>query len=613
MASNFFKKRWQKITFYVTLSAIVIISILGCLLNFYWSPILADKIRATVLSSTDSLYSVNFSNAELRVLRGRIVIENIELKPNMAVYNRRKKHNLAPNSLYDLQIKRLVIDHVHPLQLYYKNLDINQIIISSPTLRVDYEQNRDQDTVINIKFPYQVISKVLKSAHVKSIVLSDVKFKYVDHSINKPYSFAIDDLNFNATEFLLDSVSQYDKSRFLFSKDVGVQLNNYEATTDDNNYHYKINSLSFSTQSSQLNVTGMSFASVKTPEEFFKTSKADCFSAKLDSLQLNNFDFKSYSKYHKIHGSKLTLSHGGFHVFDNPAPNDTLSDRASHFPQFLLANFKTDVKIDTIHTNKINIAYTEYSKLSEQSGTVSFTSTSGYIFNVTNNKAALSKNHMATAQLESFLMNYGKLNVQLALNLTDANASFTYKGHMNPMDLRKVNPVAAPLGMVKIASGKLNSLDFDMRADKTQARGNVRILYNDLKISVLKRGDENTLKKMGILSLLANALVIKRNNPTYDGAPPRSFRVNYARKKTQSIFTYMWKSLFSGIKSSAGYDASTEQTVKQKMNDFQQGKAERAAKKALRKQHRAERRQRRELNRQEKELKKQQQQQIPVN
>jgi hypothetical protein len=612
MALNFLKKRWQKVTFYITLSAIVIISILGCLLNFYWSPILANKIRATIISSTDSLYSVNFSKAELRVFRGRLIIENIELKPNMAVYNRRKKHNLAPNSLYDLQIKRLVIDHVHPIQLYYKNLDINQIIISSPTLRVDYEQNRDQDTVMNMKFPYQVISKVLRSAHVKSIILSDVKFQYVDHSLNKPYSFAIDDLNFSATDFLLDSISQHDKSRFLFCKDVGVQLNNYEATTDDKNYHYKINSLSFSTQSSQLNIMGMSFAPVKTPEEFFKTTKADCFAAKLDSLQLNDFDFKSYSKYHKIHGSKLTLSHGGFHVFDNPAPSDTISDRAGHFPQFLLANFKTDVKIDTIHTNKINIEYTEYSTHSEQYGTVSFTNTSGYIFNVTNNKAALSKNHMATAQLESFLMNYGKLNVQLAFNITDANASFAYKGHMNPMDLRKVNPVAAPLGMVKIASGKLNSLDFDMRADKTQARGNVRVLYTDLKISVLKKGDENTLKKMGILSLLANALVIKRNNPTYDGAPPRSFKVNYVRKKTQSIFTYMWKSLFLGLKSSAGYDATTEQTVKKKMNDFQQGKSERAAKKALRIQHRAERRQRRELKRQEKELKKQQQQQIPI-
>jgi len=613
MALKFLKKRWQKAVFCVTLLAVVVISIIAFLINLYWSPILARKVKATIISSTDSLYSVTFSSADLHVIRGSIVINNIELKPNMEVYNRRKKLHLAPNSLYDLQIKRLVLNHVHPIQLYHKNLDISQIIVNSPTLRVDYEPNRTQDTSTNMQFPYQIISKVLKSAHVGSIVLSDVKYNYVDHSPIQPHSYQIDDLNFIATDFLLDSTSQYDKTRYLLCKDLTTELNNYEGYTEDKNYHYKINSLSFSTQSSQLNVTGMSFGPVKTPDEFFKATKTDCFAIKLDSLQLNNFDYKNYSKYHRIHGSKLTIAHGGFHIYDNPTPSDSVSDRAAHFPQFLLANFKSDVKLDTIQTNRIDIAYTEYSAQSGQSGTVCFTNTSGNIFNVTNNKAALQKSNMATAQLQSYLMNCGKLDVQLGLNLTDANASFTYKGHMNPMDLRKVNPVAAPLGMVKLSSGKLKSLDFSINADKTKAIGNVMVLYNDLKISVLKKDDENKLKKMGILSLLANTMVIKRNNPTYDGAPPKSFRVNYIRKKTQSIFTFMWKALFSGIKSTAGYDSAVEETVKQKMSDFKNGKAERAAKKALRIQHRAERRQRRELRRQEKALKKQQQQQIPIN
>jgi hypothetical protein len=74
----------------------------------------------------------------------------------------------------------------------------------------------------------------------------------------------------------------------------------------------------------------------------------------------------------------------------------------------------------------------------------------------------------------------------------------------------------------------------------------------------------------------------------------------------------MWKSLFVGLKSSAGYDAATEQTVKKKINDFKTGKANRQANKAIRIQHRAERRHRRELRKQEKELRKQQEQQIPL-
>ncbi|RKR85638.1 uncharacterized protein DUF748 [Mucilaginibacter gracilis] len=613
MALNFLKKRWQKVAAGITLSVIVIISVLAFLINIYWSPVMADKLSATILESTDSLYSVSFSNTSLHVIRGRIVIDEINLRPNLEVYNRRKKKQLAPNSLYTLQIKRLVINHVHPLMLYFDDkLDIAQIVISNPNLHVDYEQNRDEDTVIHDKkTPYQLISKILKSAHVQSIVLNDVQFKYVDHSGSKPDVLELKNLNFIATDFLLDAVSQNDKSRFLFCKDVSTELNNLEGTTKDKRNHYNVDNATFSTQSSQLNITGISFTPVKTPAEFFKTTQADCYALKLDSLTLNNFDFKAYSKYHKIHASALTLTNGSLQIFNNPAPNDTTVDNGYNFPQLLLARLKMDVKVDTIQVSKTGISYTEYGKKSGQPGTINFTNTTGKFLNVTNNKAALQKNHTATAQIETYLMGNGRLNTQFEFDLNNPRAQFTYKGHMDDMELKKINPVAAPLGMVKIASGKLRSLDFNINADKAQARGNVIALYNDLKISVLKKDNENKLKKMGIVSLLANVMVIKRNNPSY-GEPARLFKVNYVRKKNQSIFTYMWKSLFLGLKSNVGYDAETEKTVKRKISDFEQGKAERKIKKALRQQHRAERRERRELRKQQKELRKQQEAQTPL-
>jgi len=44
-----------------------------------------------VLSGTDSLYKVDFSSAELQILQGRIILYDITLKPDTAVYNRKKK------------------------------------------------------------------------------------------------------------------------------------------------------------------------------------------------------------------------------------------------------------------------------------------------------------------------------------------------------------------------------------------------------------------------------------------------------------------------------------------------------------------------------------------
>lgn len=118
MALNILKKRWQKLLITALLLFFILISIPAFFINRYWSPILASKLQSTILASTDSLYSLSFSSASLHILQGKIVFDKIELKPNLEVYNRRKKQHLAPNSLYDLQIKRLVIHHIHPITLY---------------------------------------------------------------------------------------------------------------------------------------------------------------------------------------------------------------------------------------------------------------------------------------------------------------------------------------------------------------------------------------------------------------------------------------------------------------------------------------------------------------
>jgi hypothetical protein len=605
MAIKFLKKRWQKVLFNIAGVILLIICIIGVAVNFYFSPKMDQKLKTTILTSTDSLYSLDFSKANLHVLQGKIVINNLVLQPNMEVYNRRKKVNLAPNSLYQVKIRRLVINHVHPLMLYFKKkLDIGQLEITEPEIVVNYEQNRDQDTVIkDKKTPYQLISKVLKSIHIQSILLNDVKLKYVNHNGAKADSMEFKELNFTATDFLLDSVSQFNKSRFLFCDDVSAELKNYEGTSYDKRYAYHIKMIRFSTRSSELNISGMSFLPTEPAGRFFKSSNTDYYTIKLDSLRLDKFDFKTYSKYHKLFAANLTLNGGNLQLFSNPTPGDTTTDRGATFPQLLLKKLNIDLKIDTIHVNKASVYYTELNKKSGQSGTVAFVNTSGDIFNVTNNKAALQKNGTATARLQTWFMNTSRLDVDFSFKLDDENTPFSYKGVLNDFELKKANPITIPLAMVKIASGKVKKMEFAYQADRQKAQGKLSVLYNDLRIALLKRDSSDHLKKMSIMSLFANALVIKRDNPA-GNEMPRVANVTMLRMPRWSIFTYMWKTLLIGLKECAGYDTQTEQTVKQKLGEFKQNKLSRATRKAERQQRRAERRAKRALKKQQKEAEK---------
>ncbi|MEO6851821.1 MAG: hypothetical protein ABI203_10160, partial [Mucilaginibacter sp.] len=229
MRVNIFKHNWQNRLFTFVLILVGVILIFAFFVNLYWSPILASKVKKAVLTSSDSLYTVEFSDAELHIIRGEIDIYNITLKPDTAVYNRRKKNHLAPNNLVELHVKRVVLSHIHPFKLYFQHvLDIGEVILKQPELNVSYQLNHTKDTVTKDKrTTWQKISKSLHSIHIGNIALNDVKFKYEDYSGNKVATSELKEMDLNATDLLIDSATQADKSRLLYCRDIAAQLNNY--------------------------------------------------------------------------------------------------------------------------------------------------------------------------------------------------------------------------------------------------------------------------------------------------------------------------------------------------------------------------------------------------
>jgi hypothetical protein len=596
MIIKFLKRYWQKIVLSVFLILIAIVLVLGYFFNEHWSPILADKFHATILKNTDSLYNADFSSAEFHLFQGKIVIFNITLKPDTIVYNRRKKQGLAPNNLLEIHLNRLVINHVHPFKLYFKHvLDIEQIILSAPEVHISYQLNHTKDTTSkDNRTAWQKISKSLHSIHVRDILLNDVQFRYDDYSGNKVAISELKEMNVHVNDLLIDSLTQNDRSRFLYCKDVMVELNNYTGKTPSGLYTYTVKYLKLSTLTSQLNAEGITLEPIKTGLFFYKT-KQDRYSIYIESLQLNRFDFLNYHKYRAFRVSSLSIDQGTFSLFTNPNKTPTAIDKITSFPSMVLANLKEDSEIDTLNIKHLNISYSELNNKSKETGTITFNHTNGQFLNITNNKAALLKNNICTVRISSYFMAHGELNTLFRFNLTDKDAAYSYKGNLGPMDLKLINPAVMPLGMVKINSGKLKKLDFDFKANRKIANGRVTILYNDLKVTVLKADTNNEkLKRNTIASLYANVFIIKHDNPDNDGEAPRSFNVSFPRPISSPFFNFTWKSLLTGIKPGVGFDQKKQEVTSALVAQGSINKQNRIAKREQRKQRRAERKKRKE-------------------
>lgn len=184
-------------------------------------------------------------------------------------------------------------------------------------------------------------------------------------------------------------------------------------------------------------------------------------------------------------------------------------------------------------------------------------------------------------QFTSQLMNEGALSTNATFNLTDSAKSYTYRGSLGSMNLNKLNPVTMPFALVKIASGRLQHFNFDITGNRHVSHGKVTLLYNDLRIRLLKT-DSTRYRKRTIISMMANAMIVKHNNPDTIGAQPRSYDVTYVRQPDTPFFKSVWKTLAMGIKSTAGYDPATEKRIRNTIARHQANKQQHQAQKALR-------------------------------
>ncbi|QHS54563.1 hypothetical protein GWR56_03000 [Mucilaginibacter sp. 14171R-50] len=578
MAVKFFKHKWQKVLLITVAALFILILIPVLFLNSFLAPKLSDKLKEGVLKGTDSLYTIDYSDIDLNVLQGRAVLYNITFKADTAVYHRMKKNGNAPGTLYELHVNRLIVSNAHPFELYFKKkLNIGRIALNEPKIEINKLFVKNDTSKKDNRTLYQKLSKTLKMVHVGEILLTNINYKQRDYTGPAIATSQLKEMDVKVTDLLIDSATQTDTSRFLFSKDITTELKNYRSKSVDGLYSFKVKSVKLSTRTRKLSIIGINLKPVNHTV-FFQKSKKDRFTVSLDSVQLNNFDYITYQKSQSVDVKKLEIFKGNFEVFSNYNGPLQTTDRLVTFPNWAIRHaIKNTLNVDTLELEHMNFMYSQFSKKSKKFGHLKFDNINGRLLNLTNRADKLKKNNIATASLTSYFMGKAKLNVHFDFNLNDATYNYAYKGHLAPMDMAVVNPVLMPLAMAKFTSGRVTGLDFDVHSTQKVSKGTVSFLYHDLKVDILRPD----YTKKTLISTLANAIVLKHDNPDDGDKTPRLANVVYIRPSNFPFFKTVWHVLLNGIKNCAGVGPAQEKKLNSQADTDDKKEQEKIIKKAV--------------------------------
>lgn len=317
----------------------------------------------------------------------------------------------------------------------------------------------------------------------------------------------------------------------------------------DKIYRINIGPFLFDNFKSFVSIKNATIIPVITKEAFIRSIKfqKDLYDLKFENVRLTGTDVKKILTDQTIIAEEASLKMN-LHIFNDRTVTPDTANKIGKYPQQLLQKIGTGIFIKNMRLSDSYILYTERGAISKKTGDVFFTGVNGTISNITNIEGYKNKNSNMKVLVNTKFLGIANISSEWNLPLSEGYREFKIKGTVGSFNGIYLNPVIEPLGMASIHSGNIAAYSFNMHGNDFGTQGECVMLYDNLKIKLLKNtGDNrNTLKSKIFTTALANVLIKDQNTAT----SPRKGNMAFKRATTKTFFNLVWKSIFAGAKSS---------------------------------------------------------------
>src|SRR5690606_33553982 len=183
-------------------------------------------------------------------------IKSLRLTVDSMRYAELERQHLAPDNVYNIRIENLQIRSFHPRRILTdRRLQIDNVIIDTPSIHILNKYHAYNDTIAvkrDTQTLYQRIASILNEVSVRNVHFNDIHFKFsrkTDTAINET---VLDNLNVKVSDILIDSVSQFDTTRFFHTRAIDVDVPGFRYETPDSFYYVSFDRLQIATLYKQV-------------------------------------------------------------------------------------------------------------------------------------------------------------------------------------------------------------------------------------------------------------------------------------------------------------------------------------------------------------------------
>ena len=403
------------------------------------------------------------------------------------------------------------------------------------------KQKKNTDTAND---EIEIDNNYFDEALVNKVSVGNTKILIYNRAVPNGEPLVITNVKFNATD-IQKLHSGTNIKNLISSSNWKLSADGFSFMTENKRYKINIGAFDINNANSSMRIKRVTVKPLFTEAAFSKSlaHQEDLYNLEFKNIELNGIDTRLLIAQRRLEAATGSLQPIVKIYRDRTVAAD-MTSKVGNYPQQLLQKIKFPFSIKKVIIKNGMVVYTEKSDQSKQTGVVFFKNTNGTVSNVTNIKDLINKNNLLLLDATASFMGISSMHTLWKLPLNSSNGAFDVSGTAGGFNAVSLNPFIEPLGMASIKKGTVNKLTFNISGTDFVAKGSSTLLYDDLKIELLRK-DSGDLKKKGLQSLLANALT-KDKNP--QNGVVRTDAIYYQRDTTKSFFNLLWKGIFSAAK-----------------------------------------------------------------
>ena len=392
----------------------------------------------------------------------------------------------------------------------------------------------------------EIDNKFFDEAILKNIRIGKSVLSVYNKANQNEIPLELKNVEFSAAN--IDSIhSGTDILKLLGKSNWYLKGDGFSIITKDKSYKVEVGPFELDKARKTIKINKASITPTLSEAAFVKSLKVqnDIYNVSFKNIQFSGADLTTLFEKKSIIANELVLE-PVIKVFNDRTVMPGTESKMGKYPYQSMMKIPTKFFIKNVKVKNGYISYRERGAISKNIGDVFFSNVNGSIENVTNIDSCIKQKQMMEVKVQAKFLNMAVLNSQWKMPMNAIDGAFVMTGKLAAFDGTNINPIIEPLGMGSIKSGNMISFTFNIKANDKKAEGDVVLLYDNLKIKLLKNS-ELGIKNKSLNSFIANIL-IKNQNPSNGNL--RTGKIEFNRVMTTSFFNIVWKSLFDGFKKS---------------------------------------------------------------